>query len=671
MSRPARKPGQQAVMIWPSIDNPYTYLNDLFLPGEGPRTYAMAIGHYAQGILNMNMRGNKYDAQKFNQNDAVLFLRSTAAAQQSNEIAFIQAKIKEIQSIGGDVGEQLQQRLNDLQKDPASFNYIEFMNIINEAILNIKNYKARLNSILHGKQHRDLERNLLTNAGAVLKTYSNRRRQLALSVEELVRLLCMRFLQENATDFVAQQVKARLDGGAQRFAAAQILLQRLLGQYINDHRPELLKKQNEYMNEDEFVDLFNSLSKQMDEYFNKEATDRILNDNQLLDEIIEQFGIGLTDNATVEKVDNKNNKSSKKNTKPIKYKEQDKNGGYRGKAAADKSQELLKRLQLSTEMDNAKYFKGLLGRVTLTYSPDRIISYEEELQSAVIQMLNGHMHPGKLLNMGTDFIGIKITDIDSSNQQQADIIAKQFADNLKRSLIEEDAANNPIKTRQIYERELDKLDKALSKLGHGFVMHETTKLYTSIEGGHDFFGGHAGFAGRNMNIINYLSSMNEFGVNLGIDMTWLRFLIYNLPNGALGSGNKAELEQILAVAAGLIMFDDFAVIAKSSIQDMQFSSLTNIHFYKLNGVYVPCSYFLHAVANTFEQSMTYNVDVENALKVEITPANISYTRPEIWEEPTNMEDWGDVREAAGATKIKMYFAANFLALISSALNPNG
>ena len=116
------------------------------------------------------------------------------------------------------------------------------------------------------------------------------------------------------------------------------------------------------------------------------------------------------------------------------------------------------------------------------------------------------------------------------------------------------------------------------------------------------------------------------------------------------------------------MFDDFSTIAKSSIQDIQFSNITNIHFYKLNGVYVPCSYFLNAVANTFEQIIMYSVDFENAITVKITPASVSYTRPEIWEQPTQIEDWNNVRAAAEGTKIKMYFAAKFLALISNALN---
>jgi len=71
-----------------------------------------------------------------------------------------------------------------------------------------------------------------------------------------------------------------------------------------------------------------------------------------------------------------------------------------------------------------------------------------------------------------------------------------------------------------------------------------------------------------MNIMNYLGSIDQFGTEIGIDTNWLRFLILNLPNGALGSGNKTKLEEILAVAAGLIMFDDFSIIAKSSIQDI-------------------------------------------------------------------------------------------------------
>lgn len=656
MGRKARQPGEKAVMIWPSINDPYTYLDDLFAPGDGPRSYSVAIGSYAQGILNMEINGNGHDDQKFSQDKAILFLRTTAAAQQSAEAAFLKAKIKEIQNIGGEIGEQLEQRLNALTSDPSSFDYIEFINIINEAMSNIKNYKARLKNILSGKQHRDLERNILTSAGTVLKTYSNRRRQFNLSVEELVRMISMRFLQDRAPDFVAQQARARIKG-AQHFAAAQILLQKQLAAYINDHRPELLKKQNEFMDEDTFIQLYNNLSKEMDEYFNQETMDRMLSNDQLLDEIVEQFGIEVSTSAKVEKT-----------TKKTTTKNQDKNGGYRGKAANEKSQEMLKKLELSNKLDPTGAFDKLVSRITLKYSPDRIISFEEELQTIVTQALNGHVHFGQKLNMGTDSISIMIPTIKDDDKSMADNAAKTFSNDLKQTLAQEKAANDPQKTREIYDKELDKLNTSLAKIGQGFVMHETTKLYTSIEGGNAFFKDSPGFGGREMNIINYLGSIDQFGTDIGIDTAWLRFLIYNLPNGALGSGNKARLEEILAVAAGIIMFDDFSTIAKSSIQDIQFSNVTNIHFYRLNGVYVPCSYFLNAVANTFEQIVMYSVDFENAITVKITPASVSYTRPEIWEQPTQIEDWNNVRAAAEGTKIKMYFAAKFLALISNALN---
>lgn len=655
MGRKARQPGEKAVMIWPSINDPYTYLDDLFAPGDGPRSYSVAIGSYAQGILNMEINGNGHDDQKFSQDKAILFLRTTAAAQQSAEAAFLKAKIKEIQNIGGEIGEQLEQRLNVLTSDPSSFDYIEFINIINEAMSNIKNYKARLKNILSGKQHRDLERNILTSAGTVLKTYSNRRRQFNLSVEELVRMISMRFLQDRAPDFVAQQARARIKG-AQHFAAAQILLQKQLAAYINDHRPELLKKQNEFMDEDAFIQLYDNLSKEMDEYFNQETMNRMLSNDQLLDEIVEQFGIEVSASAKVEK-------TSKKTTK-----NQDKNGGYRGKAANEKSQEILKKLELSNKLDPTGAFDKLVSRITLKYNPDRIISFEEELQTMVTQALNGHVHFGQKLNMGTDSISIMIPTIKDDDKSMADSAAKTFSNNLKQTLIQEKAANDPQKTREIYDKELDKLNTSLAKIGQGFIMHETTKLYTSIEGGNAFFKDSPGFGGREMNIMNYLGSIDQFGTEIGIDTNWLRFLILNLPNGALGSGNKTKLEEILAVAAGLIMFDDFSIIAKSSIQDIQFSNITNVHFYKLNGVYVPCSYFLHAVANTFEQIAMYSIDFENAITVKITPTSISYTRPEPWEQPTQPEDWTNIRKAAGDTKIKMYFAAKFLALISNALN---
>jgi len=95
--------------------------------------------------------------------------------------------------------------------------------------------------------------------------------------------------------------------------------------------------------------------------------DRMLNNDQLLDEIVEQFGIEVSASAKVEK-------TSKKTTK-----NQDKNGGYRGKAANEKSQEMLKKLELSNKLDPTGAFDKLVSRITLKYNPDRIISFEEEL----------------------------------------------------------------------------------------------------------------------------------------------------------------------------------------------------------------------------------------------------------------------------------------------------
>ena len=94
---------------------------------------------------------------------------------------------------------------------------------------------------------------------------------------------------------------------------------------------------------------------------------RMLNNDQLLDEIVEQFGIEVSASAKVEK-------TSKKTTK-----NQDKNSGYRGKAANEKSQEILKKLELSNKLDPTGAYDKLVSRITLKYNPDRIISFEEEL----------------------------------------------------------------------------------------------------------------------------------------------------------------------------------------------------------------------------------------------------------------------------------------------------
>jgi len=67
--------------------------------------------------------------------------------------------------------------------------------------------------------------------------------------------------------------------------------------------------------------------------------------------------------------------------------------------------------------------------------------------------------------MGTDSISIMIPTISEDNKSKADDAAKAFSNSLKQTLMQEEAANDPEKTREVYDKELDKLDASLAKIG--------------------------------------------------------------------------------------------------------------------------------------------------------------------------------------------------------------
>lgn len=296
------------------------------------------------------------------------------------------------------------------------------------------------------------------------------------------------------------------------------------------------------------------------------------------------------------------------------------------------------------------------------------LAIADEIQSLVLSSLTSHAHMGSF-NMATDFIGVTITP-DTGKEDSGDLM-KKFTDEVLKSISttikESDAINNPKKYSQIYIDKLTELDKLFAELGHGFVFHETNKIYTSIEGGKGFkkYGKNdiPAFRGREMSLINYINSidqMAQFGISMGINVDWLRFLAYNIADTALGSDNVSELENILAIAGGLIMFDDFAAIAKEAATSFAFSSIDNIHLYKLNGVYVPASYFLKATYENLAQIQESTISADKFIASIKPPNDVDYSRTHAG--PT-AEDWNTVKSKAESATITLHFGANFLGLI--------
>jgi hypothetical protein len=118
--------------------------------------------------------------------------------------------------------------------------------------------------------------------------------------------------------------------------------------------------------------------------------------------------------------------------------------------------------------------------------------------------------------------------------------------------------------------ELTKLDNTLTDLSEAFIFHESTKNYNSLE--HGRWPGKLGngFSGRNMNMFNYIGQINNFAADIGIDTKQLEFIAYNLSEDALGGTSgfskiKTSVANIFSVFAGIMMFDDFLIIGKETL----------------------------------------------------------------------------------------------------------
>ena len=137
----------------------------------------------------------------------------------------------------------------------------------------------------------------------------------------------------------------------------------------------------------------------------------------------------------------------------------------------------------------------------------------------------------------------------------------------------------------------------LEELKGGFILHETDKYYQRAFD-RKFFEGHS-FTGRTMNLFNYISSMNLILSSLEKELDeneekTISFLALNSYNDAVASKSKEPLEKIFSIFSGLIMFDDFVLVAKQYLNEKEdIEDTQHIHLYRVQELYFPSSYFLY------------------------------------------------------------------------------
>lgn len=627
-----------------SIGNPYTYLDDLHDESRSAwRTAAEIIYGQANNLLGkehfteLQIGGGSRDGhlRTYSVDDAIQFLTSVANSMKSHEMAYIRKRINDLAQFPGTISQELIDKFNNMNDD--NFDYPVFISMLNEVHGKIKLYKKRLEAFQREGHSRNLERDIAGSLGTILSNYTDRRSRFAESQHSIINMLTMRFFQsDQGKDFVRQQVSLGAKG-VTNFVAGLALIQRELAQYLTDNGDLIYSK--EIMAREELINQIEKLTPKLDEFSKDTNIFAALGNQRLLDDLTNIYGIEITDSAL-----------------PKSY-------THNAKKARDEVNNILKQLNINKNIDNNETFNKMLKRVRVK-SGSGLLYIHDEIQSLIISALNGSTHTGGL-SMATDLIAFSVS---VSDEKEDNNVIKQLqneTDNIIKYIKDADAANDPKKTSKIYAEQLDKLDKICSELERGFIFHETNKLYTSIEGGKGFqkYGSSvAAFSGRNMNLFNYIDSMALFGQELGIDTAWLRFVAFNLAGNALGKDLVGPLEKILAIAAGLIMFDDFAQIAQEASGEIAYSSIENIHLYKLNGFYVPASYFINATLNCLLGLETLSTSDAFFTKIK-APGHVDYDRTHEKPNPTPA-DWESVRGQASKIDIHLYFGANFLNLVS-------
>lgn len=643
----------------PSPNDPYTYLQSLFTDGiilsaRIGGLFNASLGNTSSptgNVLNTHLNFRTIKDANGNMTSGMdiglSFLKQVAEAQRQNEIAFIDARIKELKQFGA-IGSEEQQIIDALEiakNNPKQFDYKTFIAAFNMVITNLKRYITRLQGFKKTTTAVNTPQvNLVQQLEATLNDFAYYRSQFELKQEEMIRQLTLLYLKENGQEFIKNQVGAR---GVENLAAATAMIQQQLAQFLYDNGYLKYNKQ-EYSLKD-FVQKINELKTKFKQFEINTNITNIFTNQQLLNEIKEMYGIEITSEMRL----------------------------YQRKASQKASNDLnavKQALQSDPIANKSKYFQNLMRHVHVKWKAnskfDNNLAYHDELVSALASAIDVHQHMGNKLNLGTDILlGHIVIDNNIPNNTTNNVVQSTLS-NIKNRLLDNTVGHNADKISEIYLDEMQQLETSLNNLQHAFILHESNKNFNTLErgawpqkNGKDLL-----FGRQDLNLFNYIDSISNLGANLGISTEWLKFAAYNLADNTLGAINKAPLESYFAIFAGMLMFDDFSIIGRDIAKQSMYNNITNIHLYKLQDTYYPASVFLEVTYQTLSsclQNMQSNILAGNAFSVSINAPDVPYTGEEA---PRLVDRWPVVRTFAEThNKITIEFAAGFLTLMRELL----
>lgn len=629
-------------MIFPvSISNPYVYLDYLIKTDIATWNEAVSLANSLNGTLN------SIDAQEKLQN-AILFLFNIAKQQRNNEVAFIQNKLNEYKKnnklYNDEKLDQLNNKLNAIlenAKKGQDFNYIEFTKILNEILMVKNNFKSRLLAL---KSNLETSGNR-KNQGVLVGLDKEFKNLIALlqgkkanieefeSNEEIISDIIYKYLINNQENLNFKNPSALI--------AALLKLQTNFRFYLEKNQKFKTFRKNEKINTqyNKFNDLFQK-------FIQAEK------DNDLLSQTPE----GQKELTTISKIFNFTTKTDKKVTK-----------------AKKESYLTLENFKLpNIQFKDNDYISDVIffSNITSNAISERIsdfINHIGDLSAAV-----GSYNLGDDALLGQIGAKYNLNDKQLSNDYNALTNALDTITQAEKYFA--DSRRNTDEYEKNYKQLNTEIENALKILNddmqdnqsEAFIIHESAKYYETLEKGESSSWNNktkqlqSGFGGRTLGIFPYINTLCNIGLDLGLDPNTLKFLGINLGPHAAANNSRSTLEQIFSIAASLIMFDDAAIIVKEASGQLEFSNVTSLHLYNLQGMYFPASYII-------EQSATYLSGLLSFSSKDAATATIIGPNYNLSKAEYGMPDkWKELKQQAqSTTKVSIHFFLNFANFISN------
>jgi len=130
----------------------------------------------------------------------------------------------------------------------------------------------------------------------------------------------------------------------------------------------------------------------------------------------------------------------------------------------------------------------------------------------------------------------------------------------------------------------------------------------------------------------------------------------------IGANNKGTLEDYFSTFAGLLMFNDAALMAEDIAhvnEHLESSTVTDLHMYELNGVIVPTSYILTSTYMALSKAATtiLGASEKAAIRAKLETYNKAYNGIHTPEEMSAI--------VLKATKFHIFFLAGFLDILKA------